>query len=194
MRDRYIPPFEIKTLEQLIRVFGSWNHHAEPGGAWRLYSKEEHDDSPSRRDGVGADIEARYKKLLVTLIWKVAEALNSYACLGHSDGAVLPFFDFSKICCSPMVTIAAAAILLQRFYGERSFVRNDKLVSTYCSHLQIAPTSGLTQLLHLGDSNSLPLSCWQDGGYSKIASSHIRADVRSVLYRTLPHVSRCSQS
>lgn len=79
MRDRYIPPFEIKTLEQLIRVFGSWNHHAEPGGAWRLYSKEEHDDSPSRRDGVSADIEARYKKLLVTLIWKVAEALNSYA-------------------------------------------------------------------------------------------------------------------
>ncbi|KAL3149990.1 hypothetical protein ABBQ38_013346 [Trebouxia sp. C0009 RCD-2024] len=113
MRDRYIPPFEIKTLEQLIRVFGSWNHHAEPGGAWRLYSKEEHDDSPSRRDGVSADIEARYKKLLVTLIWKVAEALNS-----------------------PMVTIAAAAILLQRFYGERSFVHNDKLViATACLFL-----------------------------------------------------------
>lgn len=28
-----------------------------------------------------------------------------------------------------MVTIAAAAILLQRFYGKRSFVHNDKLVS-----------------------------------------------------------------
>ena len=77
MRDRYIPPFEIKTLEQLVQVFGSWNHHAEPGGAWRLYSKEEHDDSPSRRDGVSAQLEGRYKKLLVTLIWRVAEALNS---------------------------------------------------------------------------------------------------------------------
>ena len=30
-----------------------------------------------------------------------------------------------------MVTVAAAAILLQRFYGERSFVRNDKLVSPF---------------------------------------------------------------
>lgn len=78
MRDRYIPPFQIETLEELIKVFGSWNHHAEAGGAWRLYSKEEHDDSPSRRDGVSAYIEGRYKKLLVTLIWKVAEALNSY--------------------------------------------------------------------------------------------------------------------
>ena len=79
MRDRYIPPFEIKTLEELVKVFGSWNHHAEPKGAWRIYSKEEHDNSPSRRDGVSAHHEGRYKKLLVTLIWRVAEALNSYA-------------------------------------------------------------------------------------------------------------------
>lgn len=78
MRDRFIPPFEIRTLEELVKVFGSWNHHAEPGSAWRLYSKEEHDDSPSRRDGVSAHLEGRYKKLLVTLIWRVAEALNSY--------------------------------------------------------------------------------------------------------------------
>lgn len=36
-----------------------------------------------------------------------------------------------------MVTIASAAILLQRFYGERSFVHNDKLVSTYVSDVKI---------------------------------------------------------
>ena len=77
MRGPYIPPFEVRTSEELVKVFGSWNHYAEPGGAWRLYSKEEHDDSPSRRDGVSAHLEGRYKKLLVTLIWRVAEALNS---------------------------------------------------------------------------------------------------------------------
>ena len=77
MQDRYTPPFKIETVEQLITVFGSWNHHAEHGGAWRIYNKEDLEDSPSRRDGVSAYVERRYIKLLVTLIWKVAEALNS---------------------------------------------------------------------------------------------------------------------
>ena len=77
MGDRYIPPYKIVTVEQFIKVFSSWNHHAEPGAAWRMYSAEESDDSPSRRDGVSAYSEGRYKKLLITLIWKVAEALAS---------------------------------------------------------------------------------------------------------------------
>ena len=77
MKDRYVPPYRIETAEQLVRVFSSWNHHAQSKGAWRLYSKEEIENTPSRRDGVSAYSERRYKRLLITLIWKVAEALAS---------------------------------------------------------------------------------------------------------------------
>ena len=77
MQARYVPPPEIHTREDLIRVYSCWNHHAELGGAWRQYTLDELENSPSRQDGLDANLEKRSKGLMVNLIWKVGEALTS---------------------------------------------------------------------------------------------------------------------
>ena len=77
MQERYVPPATVNTREELIKLYSCWNHHADPGGAWRLFTQDELDDSPSRRDGLDAELERRWKGLMVNLIWKVGEKLTS---------------------------------------------------------------------------------------------------------------------
>lgn len=63
-----------------------------------------------------------------------------------------------------MVTVSAAAILLQRFFGKRSLARNDKLASGYNllgNSECLQPYSSWLNILAAGGSYGLPFSCWQ---------------------------------
>lgn len=173
MKGRYIPPFKLVSQEQLIKVFSSWNHHADPGGAWRLYTREELEKSPSRQDGLSPQLEQRWKGLMVTLIWRVGELLNS-----------------------PMVTLATAAILLQRFFGERSMVRNDKLVvATACLFLA-GKVEDTPRSLHRISEHMFEAFCkdfsrvstatakarWEDTAYQENFKAAVLAAERSLLF------------
>lgn len=173
MKAGYIPPFRIVSQEQLIRTFSSWNHHASPGSAWRLYTHDELANSPSRQDGVSAELEQRYKGLMVTLIWRVGEMLNS-----------------------PMVTVSAAAILLQRFFGRRSLVHNDKLVvATACLFLA-GKVEDTPRSLHRISEHMYEAFCkdfsrisaatakarWEDMAYQENFKAAVLAAERSLLF------------
>ncbi|KAL0028909.1 hypothetical protein WJX77_004951 [Trebouxia sp. C0004] len=173
MKASYIPPFRIVNQEQLIRTFSSWNHHATPGSAWRLYTHDDLANSPSRQDGVSAELEQRYKGLMVTLIWRVGEMLNS-----------------------PMVTVSAAAILLQRFFGRRSLVHNDKLVvATACLFLA-GKVEDTPRSLHRISEHMYEAFCkdfsrvsaatakarWEDMAYQENFKAAVLAAERSLLF------------